>query len=117
MLVGVASISCAVTRSRSPCVTVEPSMIAIELARDLRQRLALSLVVHRRRARRHAEAVHLCEVRDQRFGEAVGEIVMSRVGGEVLHRQAASDFSLECRRRLTRSTAGALAGTAGRADG
>ena len=92
-------------------------MIAIELARDLRQRLALSLVVHRRRARRHAEAVHLCEVRDQRFGEAVGEIVMSRVGGEVLHRQNRQRLLARMPTEADALTAWALAGTAGRADG
>ena len=63
------------------------NQIGAELFGDLRDRLLLLPVLHHRRARDHAEALQLREIRDERLGHAVSEIVLLRLGGEVRQRQ------------------------------
>jgi hypothetical protein len=58
-----------------------------ELAGDFRQRLPLTLVVHRRRPRDDAERIDAGEICDERFRQTVSEVVVPRVRGEILQRQ------------------------------
>jgi hypothetical protein len=58
-----------------------------QLARDLGQRPGHALVLHRRRARDHAERLEARELRDQRLGHAVGEVLLRGVVRDVVERQ------------------------------
>ena len=58
-----------------------------QLPGDLGKGLTRPLVVHRGGARDHAQASNLSQIRDQRFGHAIGEIFLRRLAGEIPQRE------------------------------
>ena len=61
--------------------------IHIQVARDLVQRLRLALVSHHRGPRDHTQRADFAQIRDQRIGHAVGEILLLRIAGKVHQRK------------------------------